>query len=81
MPFPEVLTGLGLTVQPIDYNSSILAALLSGINLACLETHVGKEQDGGASSPACSDALLFSQLSSLFHLNAKRHFQQRLTLG
>lgn len=26
----------GLTVQCIDYNSSILVALLSGINLACL---------------------------------------------
>ena len=33
-------------MPPIDYQSSILVPLLSGINSACLDMHVMNQQDG-----------------------------------
>lgn len=57
---------LGLTVHYIDYNSSILVTLLSGINLACLDMHVVQGQDGGLRSRASLRRLLFSQLARSF---------------
>lgn len=50
-------------MQYIDYNSSILVTLLSGINLSCLDMHVVKGQDGGQGS---LHPLLFSQLARSF---------------
>lgn len=62
-------------MQPIDYNSSILAALLSGINLACLE--LGKKQDGGP----CLCRLVVSYADSFLMFKAqKRHFQQKVAV-
>lgn len=77
--FSKFLRSLGLTVQPIDYNSSILAALLSGINLACLELR--KKQDGGLSRQSCFCRLVVFGAGSFFLFKAqKRHFQQKLAV-
>lgn len=77
--FSKFLRSLGLTVQPIDYNSSILAALLSGINLACLELR--KKQDGGPSRQSCFCRLVVFGAGSFFLFKAqKRHFQQKLAV-
>lgn len=60
-------------MQPIDYNSSILAALLSGINLACLG--LWKKQDGGPARLSCFCRLVVFEADSFFLFKAhRRHF-------
>lgn len=60
-------------MQPIDYNSSILAALLSGINLACLGLKENK--DGGPSKRERLGRLVVRVADSFFLFKAQgRHF-------
>ena len=58
-------SALGLTVQPIDYNSSIIVPFLSGINLACLDMHVG-EQDGVHWRQACRFSVVLRPRSVVY---------------